>query len=259
VKLQAKVVFITDADHHTGTALIRRMAEEGANFILNSESGGLEIQECLLYCKSLGSKVKVVHLNLCNTSEVCTMLSEAEQPIGAIDIMIHNRRQILQASVEHCSESSFLNIMDTHAKAAFVCTQAVGKQMSASNSGKIIYINSIHSEKPTGSSFAYSVSQGTIKMLAREAALELGRFNINVNTIELGPIQGDNEYFKSDFSPLYDFYSSKVPNTVLGNDEDLANCVLYLSSDEARHVNGADIRLDGGFVLHYMDHRMRKP
>jgi NAD(P)-dependent dehydrogenase (short-subunit alcohol dehydrogenase family) len=44
VKLKAKVVFITDADHHTGNALIRRMAEEGANFIINSESGGLEIQ-----------------------------------------------------------------------------------------------------------------------------------------------------------------------------------------------------------------------
>lgn len=259
MKLQAKVVFITDADHHSGNALIRRLAREGAHFILNSESSGEMLGACLSYCESLGSRTRVVNINLCKAAEVSQMLSEAALHIGQVDIMIHNRRLVLPMSVEHSSESTFLDVMDRNAKAAFVCTQAIGSRMSATNSGKIIYITSIHSEKPTGASFAYSASQGAIKMLAREAALELGRFNINVNTIEIGPVDGDNETFKSDFSYLYDSYNYKVPNNVLGNQEDLAECVLFLASEEANHVNGADIRLDGGFVLHYMDNKMRRP
>jgi glucose 1-dehydrogenase len=259
VKLQDKVVFITDADHPSGQALMRRLAQEGAHFIVNSESSGQELKATLSNCESLGTRVRIVNIDLCNATEVSNMLSEAEQHVGTVDIMIHNRRRVAPISVEYGSESLFLDIMDTHAKAAFVCTQAVGQQMSAANTGKIIYITSIHSEKPTGASFAYSAAQGAIKMLAREAALELGRFNINVNTIELGPVEGDDETFHSDFSPLYDSYRYKVPSTVLGDNDDLADCVLYLSSEEARHVNGADIRLDGGFVLHYMDHKMRKP
>lgn len=258
LKLQAKVVFLTDADHPSGHAIIRRMAQEGASFIVNSESSGQGLEACLAYCESLGSKIKVVNIDLCSSDEVSQMLSDAEQTMGSVDIMIHNRRRVLPISVEHGSESSFLSLMNLNAKAAFVCTQAVGKMMSAANAGKIIYITSIHTEKPTGSSFAYSTAQGAIKMLAHEAALELGRSHINVNTIEWGPVAGDNETFRSDYAPLYDSYSYKVPSTVLGNDEDLAECVLYLSSEEARHVNGADIRLDGGFVLHYMDHKMRK-
>jgi len=226
---------------------------------VNSESGGKEIGVCLSYCKSLGSKVKVVNIDLCKSSEVRSMLSDAQQELGSIDVMIHNRKQVEPMSVEYGTESEFLNVMYLHAKAAFVCTQAVGEQMAHTNRGKIIYITSIHAEKPTGSSFSYSASQGAIKMLAKEAALEPGRFNINVNTIEVGPIDRDNEVFHSDISYLYDLYNYKIPSTVLGNDEDLARCVLYLTSEDARHVNGADIRLDGGFLLHYMDHKMHQP
>lgn len=258
MKLQGKVVFITDADHPSGSALIRRLAQEGAHFILNSDCNGKDIKAALSYCESLSSTVHLAHhIDLCQASEVHNMLREAEQQLGKVDVMIHNRRRIEPISVEHGSESAFLDTMNTHAKAAFICTQVVGQQMAVAKSGKIIYITSIHSEKPTGSSFAYSASQGAIKMLAHEAALELGRFNINVNTIELGPVEGDHESFRSEDSSLYEHYNYKIPNTVLGTYEDLAECALFLSSEEAHYVNGADIRLDGGFVLHYMDNKMR--
>lgn len=125
--------------------------------------------------------------------------------------------------------------------------------------GKIIYVSTIHAEKPTGSAFTYSIAKGAVKMLSKEASLVLGRYGVSVNTIELGPLPSDNAIFQSTLSTLYDDYEYKVPNALLGSDEDLAELVAFLSSDYSRYMNGADIRLDGGFLLHYMNFKMKKP
>lgn len=257
--LQNKIVFITDADSHSGQTLFQHFAEKGCHFILNSSSNGEEIQSILAHCQTQGSRALVVNINLCKSSEVSDMLEIAAGQLGTVDLLVHNNNTLIPESIETCSEELFLQVMNTNTKSAFICTQIVGKQMAAKQSGRIIYINSIHAEKPTGSSFAYSASKGALKMLAREAAIFLGRYAITVNAIELGPVEGDHEKFKSDISTLYDSYQYKVPNAVLGNYDDLANLVSYLSSNEARYINGADIRLDGGFILHYMDHKMKKP
>ncbi|TDF94163.1 SDR family NAD(P)-dependent oxidoreductase [Paenibacillus piri] len=258
MSLRNKVVFITDADTATGKTIVKRLADEGAHFVLNSPSGGNALEAEQSYCQSVGSGVMLVNIDLCRSAEVGAILEEAAERIGAVDVLIHNNNLVKPTSVETCDESLFLQVMNYNAKSAFICTQAVGKQMAARRSGKVIYISSIHAEKPTGSSFVYSVSRSSLKMLAREAALELGRYHVNVNTIEVGPVDGDDETFRSDFSTLYHDYQYKVPGTVLGTQDDIADCVLYLSTDASRYVNGTDIRLDGGFVLHYMDHKMNK-
>lgn len=259
MKLSNKVVFITDADGGSGRAFLERMTDEGAHFILNSTSEGKDLASSLETCQAKGSKIIVVNIDLCKDSELADMLETAEQQLGAIDVLLHNNRKVNNASVEACDETSFLEILNANAKSAFLCAQAVGKQMKAKQSGTIIFVSSIHAEKPTGSSFAYSASQGAVKMLSREASLVLGRHGINVNLIELGPVEGDDELFKSDISSLYDEYRYKVPNAVPGTYDDLAELALFLCTDEARYLNGADIRLDGGFLMHYMDFKMKKP
>ncbi len=225
---------------------------------MNSVSGGVQLRSEVTALANTGSKVIVVTIDLCRSAEVDAMLEETERHLGAVDILVHNNNLVKRSSVESCEESLFVELLNANAKSAFICTKSIGKQMSSRQSGKVIYVSSIHAEKPTGSSFAYSVSRGAVKMLCREAAIVLGRDGVNVNSIEMGPVAGDNERFRSDISTLYDAYQNKVPNASLGDMEDLANLVLFLSTDEARYINGADIRLDGGFLMHYMDHKMKR-
>jgi glucose 1-dehydrogenase len=80
-----------------------------------------------------------------------------------------------------------------------------------------------------------------------------------VNVIEMGPVEGDDYTFRSQISSLYEDYEYKVPNAVLGTVEDTAHLLLYLCSEEARYINGADIRMDGGFLMHYIDFKMKRP
>lgn len=253
------VVMITDADSPSGKALIRQFAESGAGLVLNSASGGDAIEEELRFASSTGAAALVASSNLASREEVEGLLAEAEKSLGPVDVLLHNNDRYLAALTESCSEADFAAVMDDNAKSAFLCAQAAGKRMAEREKGNIVFLSSIHAVKPTGSSFAYSASKGAISMLAKEAALYLGRFGIRVNAIERGPVEGDNERFRSGFSTLYDSFDRKVPSGKLGSHEDAAVVARFLVSEDARYLNGADIRLDGGFLLHYMDHKMKSP
>ncbi|WP_337102118.1 SDR family NAD(P)-dependent oxidoreductase [Paenibacillus sp. YIM B09110] len=254
-----KVVFIADADSLSGKALIERFGQGGADLILNSVQDDKEWDNVLVSCEAAGSRVLVTHADLCSSRKLTAMLDEADTLLGPVDVMIHNCSVIKPVGVESGEESIFAEMMEANAKSAFFCTQAIGKRMAARGSGSIIFVSSIHSEKPTGASFAYSASQGAVKMLAHEAALFLGRHGIRVNVIEMGPVEGADITFQSDSSGLYDDYRYKVPGTRLVTEGDLAELAFFLAGDDSGYLNGADIRLDGGFLLHYMDIRMNKP
>lgn len=259
MRLLNKTVFVTDADSVTGKALIRRLAAEGARLVVNSESGGAAIADELASCRAGGGEAFTATVDLCDCGQVNRLLDEAEQAWGVIDVLVHNPRLVIPATVEHCDDDTFERILDANAKSAFIVSQTSGRRMAAEGRGVIVFVGSIHAEKPTGSSFAYSAAKGAVQMLSRELALALGRHGIRVNHIQLGPLAGDNEVFRSDISTLYEDYQYKVPGTELVTGEDLAGLVAYLAGDEARHLNGADIRLDGGFLNHYQDVKMNKP
>lgn len=259
MRLKDKNVFLTEADSDAGKAIFRRLAEEGASFILNSASNGEAIADELAHSRSLGCRTIVVNVDLCSPEAVSGMLDSAADQLGPVDVLVHNNDLMEPGTVEHGSEEWFRRHLDYNTKSAFICTQAVGRQMTARETGKIVFVSSIHAEKPTASSFAYSASKGAVKMLSREAALSLGRFGVTVNSIEFGPVEGDDERFSSELSLLYEHYQYKVPNAVLGTHEDLAELVLFLATDQSRYINGADIRMDGGFLMHYLDDKMKRP
>lgn len=259
MRLLNKSIFITDADSITGKALIHRLAAEGARLILNSESGGTAIADELERYRASGGEALTGTFDLCDASQVNRLLDQAEQTWGVIDVLVHQANHVIPATVEHCDDDTFQRMLDANAKSAFIVSQAAGRRMAAKGRGAIVFVGSIHAEKPTGSSFAYSAAKGAVQMLSRELSLALGRHGIRVNHIQLGPLAGDNEIFHSDISTLYEDYQYKVPGTELVTGEDLSGLVVYLASDEARHLNGADIRLDGGFLNHYQDVKMNKP
>ncbi|WP_020617740.1 SDR family NAD(P)-dependent oxidoreductase [Paenibacillus daejeonensis] len=255
MNLLNQTVFITDADHPSGRALIARFAREGVPLALNSPSGGNAIREELAALTE--AKVKLLQLDLRSRAAIVDALEAVEEELGPVGLLIHNQHRYEVTNLEHCSESLFVDVMDTNAKSAFLCTQIIGGRMAERGFGSILYVTSIHAEKPAAASFIYSASQGAIQMLAAEAALELGRRGVRVNTVEIAPVSGEEDHLTSPLSTLYDNYARKAPlQTVKARD--LAELALFLSGDEAGALHGATIRLDGGFLLHYMDHKMKK-
>lgn len=259
MKLHNQVVFVTDADHPSGIAIWKKLAAEGAHLVLCSASRGQAIAQEISQLEQQGARIIAEQVDLCSTEAVDGFLQKAEEHLGPVYVLVHNNNVVKPVSVSTCEEELFQEMLQVNAKTAFITTQAAGRRMAEQQAGRIIYVSSIHAEKPTGSSFAYSVSKGAVQMLSREAALALGRYGVNVNHIQLGPVEGDHYVFYSEISGLYEDYRYKVPSTVLGTYDDLADLVLYLSSDASASINGADIRVDGGFLLHYLDVKTKKP
>lgn len=259
MRLRNQVVFVTDADSPSGKAMMRRLAEEGASLLLNSVSGGVDIASELQQLHAGGTKTVVGQIDLCDHEDVNRHLDEATQLLGEVGVLVHNRQLVAPISVESGEQSLFDTLLRVNAKSAFICAQAAGARMAARGAGRIVFVGSIHAEKPTGSSFAYSAAMAAVQLLSREASLALGRFGVNVNHILMGPVPGDDAVFRSDISFLYDDYEYKVPNAALGSWDDLAELVVFVAGEHSRYLNGADIRLDGGFLNHYLDAKMKKP
>jgi len=253
MKLSDKVVFITEADSPLGQSIIKRLATEGAAFVLNSVTEGEKIKDIIDNLNSLSIKNIIINSKLCSSKELDCIVTKIETELGKIDILIHNSNEVKLCKIEDCSEELYNHLININVKSAFISTKTIGKHMIKSKYGKVIYVSSIHDEKPTGCSFAYSAAKGALKMLSREAALELGEYGINVNLIEVGALQGDNDKFKDTSSFIYEDFLNNIPGKAYVVNEDISDLVLFLASNDCRHMNGTDIRVDGGFILHYLE------
>lgn len=258
VKLAGHVAFISDGASSSGRAIAEKLASEGASLVLHTDRPDAKQQlSAGEWVPKLGVPTLVTAGATTRAAEVDRLFTEILERYQQVDVMVHNTHLIVPTSIEDCDLATYQQLLAINAKSAFLLTQAFARQSGCSG-GRVVYVSTIHDEKPTGASFPYAVAKGALQMLARESALDLGRRGARVNLIEMGPMLGDDVRFRSETSDLYRDYAFKVPSAELGTAQDLANMVWFLSIPESRFVNGANLRLDGGFTLHYMNHKMKR-
>ena len=248
MRFTGKTVYVTEACTAQGEALSVRFAKEGANLVL-----GKGTEELLKTIENLGVKAMIVDPDIVTPEGCEKLVEEVNGRFGRIDVLVHNNNHAVKCSVATVSHDLFIEQVNENAKSAYLLTVAVGNDMAKYGNGKIVYVSSIHCDKPTGSTPMYSVAKGCINMLCKEAALFYGRKGVQCNIVEAGAIEGDAEIFESTFSNLYvmDLMDKKVPRKKAGTQEEIAGVAAFLASDDAAFVNGANIRADGGFMLHY--------
>ena len=259
MNLRGQVALISDGEAESGRAIARKLLTAGSRVVINvAPTADLDsLKAAFGPADKERGEVLWTQYGLSHTADVEDLWKEVLTHWRRVDVLVHNSQLVQPVSVEDCDPQRYQELMDVNVKSAFLLTQAFGRQ-AETHSGRIIYVSTIHDQKPTGSSFVYSVAKGALAMLAREAALELGRRGVSVNVIEMGPVEGDDLRFASSLSDVYTAYRFKVPSAVLGTYADLAHLVWFLALPESRFLNGASIRLDGGFHLHYMNHKMKR-
>jgi NAD(P)-dependent dehydrogenase (short-subunit alcohol dehydrogenase family) len=248
MKLKDRVVLITDGAVPLGTAIASRFAEEGAVVVLNmfpvdtaGSGGGL-----------------VTHADPRSKAQIDEAVQLILKTYGRIDVVVHNNNEVIRADIESCSDDDFDRALDINVKSAFLYVQAAGQAMKEARRGAFVFISSIHDEKPNGAAFGYSVAKGALKMLTKEMVLDLGPYNVRTNIVELGPMEGDAEKFQSDLTTLYEYTAERIQTQRYLTLPEVANAALFFASDDCPSANGADLRLDGGFLLTYVM-RLRKP
>lgn len=262
MNLSGKVAVVTGAGTGIGKGVSIALAKHGAKVAISYNSSDLDTgaRDTQQRIDQIGGESIIVKANVAYKHEIDSMVNGVADHFGRIDILVNDAALQLNYNFFDHDEDSFDRMMDINLKGYWQCIQAVTPYMKAKQFGRIITVCSVHGKRPTDFDIVYSMTKGGVKMLVREAAIELGRYGITVNSIEPGAINVGKQGTK-ETKPIVPSEEGqkmkkedrdirkKFPIGRVGMPSDVGNLVCYIASDEAEFLNGAAIRLDGASML----------
>jgi len=258
VDLRGKTALVTGGALGIGKAISGRLAEAGAAVMvadINLEAARQTVEEI----KKAGWKGAAIQIDVSKVEEVQRMVQATVDTYGNLDILVNNAGVFPFSDALKTPESLWDKVLDINLKGAFFAAQtAAQKMITAGRGGKIINIASIDAFHPSGMLVHYDASKGGMVMMTRSLAVELARYQINVNAIAPGAIQTPGAAESSaailegsDLTPeqIAQAFMQRIPLGRQGMPDDIARTVLFLASHLADYMTGETIVVDGGYLL----------
>jgi glucose 1-dehydrogenase len=254
MKLLGKKALVTGSNQGIGQAIAIRLAEEGADVVIDYLTHPEAAEDTVQSVLKLGRKAVAIRGDLSKVADTQQMVDESVQALGGLDILVNNAGVEKNASFREVTEADYDLVLDINLKGAFFATQAfVRHRVDARQSGKVINISSVHEDLPFPHFTSYCASKGGVKMMMRNLAIELAPFGITVNNIAPGAIETPmNTKLLNDPEKLKALLEN-IPLARLGKTEDVAGVAAFLASADADYITGATIVVDGGLTWNYSE------
>lgn len=238
-RLNGTVALVTGAARGIGAGVVRRLVEEGAKVTI----GDVLEEEGQKLAADLGEAALFVRLDVSDSASWARALEATESAFGPVSLLVNNAGVLTVAPFEDTPEADIRRIYDVNLLGPFLGMQAVTPAMKEAGGGAIVNVASASGLIPMPMQAAYSSSKWGLRGLAKTAAVELGRYGIRVNTIHPGVIRSPLTAGLDE--AMFSVYA--VPR--IGEPDDIGSAVVYLATSESSFVTGADLPVDGGFVL----------
>jgi 3-oxoacyl-[acyl-carrier protein] reductase len=251
-RLANKVALVTGGSRGIGEAVALRLAEEGANVAVNytSNSSRPLAEKVRDQIRALGAKAMVVQADVGNGEQVKAMFEQVQRELGDIQILVNNAGIAPFEAFMKLTEETWDRTYSTNVKSIFLCSQLAAKTMVEKKYGKIINVLSTASLVVTSPVIPhYQSSKAAAHMLTKGMAIELGKYNINVNAV--GPSTVDTDMC-TDFLSDPAIRAKEIeanPMKRLGTARQIGDAVVFLASDEAMQINGHLLMVDGGLTV----------
>ncbi len=238
-----KVAIVTGAGRGIGKAISMKLAAQGARMVL-ADINPQDLNSVRKEIEGQGGIAEAIPVDVVNSQQVQEMVKQTLQKFTTIDILVNNAGIIRDASLLKMTEKDFDDVIAVNLKGVFLCTQACAQIMAQKKEGKIVNLSSIAKDGNYGQT-NYAASKAGVAAMTRTWALELSRFNINVNAIAPGLIATD--------------MTAKIPQAIKekmvkmiplrreGQPSDIAELACFLASKEASYIQGEVITISGGF------------
>ncbi|MGB3681172.1 MAG: 3-oxoacyl-ACP reductase FabG [Rubrobacteraceae bacterium] len=248
-RLSGRTAVVTGAARGIGAGEAIRLAQDGANIAVLDLSAEA-CQETVEAVEATGSEALAIACDVSSSQQVTAAFEEVANRFGRIDILINNAGVLRDNLSFKMSEEDWDTVLDIHLKGSFLCSKAAQKYMVAQEYGKIVMTSSIVALGNKGQ-VNYSSAKAGLQAMARTMALELGRFNVNVNAVAPGWIETEMtkeaaERVGMTMEDMKKQFASNIPLKRFGKVEDIANVVAFLVSDDASYISGETIYVAGG-------------
>ena len=242
-----KTAVVTGASRGIGRAIALKLAQDGANVVVNYSGSQAKAEEVVAEIKALGQQAIAVQANVADAAEVKALMGAAMDAFGSIDILVNNAGITRDNLLMRMKEDEWDSVMATNLKGVFLCTKAVARQMMKQRAGRIINVASIVGVAGNAGQANYVAAKAGVIGLTKTTAKELAARNILVNAVAPGFIATD----MTDELPqdVKDAMLTQIPLAKLGQPEDVANVVAFLASEGANYMTGQTLHIDGGMVM----------
>jgi len=251
--LNGRVAIITGGGKGVGAGISKQLAAEGVKVLVAYNSNAdMAIAHAKNLCE-MGGIAEAYKVDVEDRSQVDAMMTYTADLFGGIDIIVNNAAWQPNYDIDEYTEKDYDTIMNINFGGYFRCMQAAIPYLKKSSAGRIIMISSVHGKRPGDFDVCYSMSKGAIKMMTREAAIELGEYGITVNAVLPGGVKiefksGHTMPFKR-VRVMRDRKYKWVPVGRVCVPDDVGNLVVFLASKAGEYLTGTSTRIDGGAML----------
>ncbi len=244
--LEGKNALVTGGSQGIGAAASLELAREGANVCLTYRKHEAEAAKYAEEIRSMGRKALAVKCDIAVFAEAEAVVKSALEAFGSLDILVNNAGMNWDGVSWKMKEEQWDRVIEVNLKGYFNFTRQVAPLFKNQKYGKIINVTSINGMRGKFGQTNYSASKAGIIGFTKALARELGAFGVNVNAVAPGLIETAMLKESEARDKIIDMALNEIVLKRVGQPEDLANVVVFLASDKARHVTGEVIKVDGG-------------
>jgi len=242
--LEGKVAIVTGGSRGIGRAIALDLASNGADVAFTYRARADAAAEVVEKASSTGRKVKAYQCDSASFSNVEKTIEAILAEFGKIDILVNNAGINRDAVSWKMSEEQWDTVLQTNLKGYFNYVRFVAPVMREQKSGRIVNVTSINGLRGKFGQSNYSAAKAGVIGFTKALAKELGKYSITVNAVAPGLIETD--ILKDAPDKVREMALAEIVLGRIGSPEDVAHLVTFLCSEQARHITGEVIKVDGG-------------
>jgi len=243
--LSGRTAIVTGASGGIGSGIARRFAEAGANVVCHYQTNGEAAVKLVAAIEKAGGKAVAIQADVSTGEGAAKLVAATIAQFGSLDILINNAGQQPVKPLPDVTEAEWSAMMAANVAGPFLLAKAMVEHLrQASKGGSIVNIASIEGHNPAPAHGHYATSKAALLMFTKAAALEFGPFGIRVNSVCPGLIHRDG--IEAGWPEGVQRWKDAAALKRLGQPDDIADACLFLASDAARWITGADLVVDGG-------------